>query len=809
MALRFCMNCIKFVFYAISILLSGSTVYACDLATTNLADGNTLTINTSQPCNGIQTSPPASGAAVGISITNSGTINGVSSNDGGAVATDVASGIQFSQNAISILPNSSVATLRNTSNGTISAIASSSASTSDINGTNGIIVYQGGNLSHLINNGTFVSSSTQPVSNTSVSNIANMGSIGVIDNIGSFSANADTSASAVSIFNTCASYLTTFTATATSCYVGGARTATIGTINNWGTIVAQFGLLTQQAASVNAINNYGSINSTFDFSSDSAIFNGSGGQIGSIYNAQGASIRSYDSTIINTDANIDNITNGGTIQSIGVNSTPAFYYNSFTAGISNYGNIGSVVNTGLINALASFGYGIGNSIGGAIGAITNTGIINGGSGIGIYNGGVITTLNNGQGGNSLTPAKTALTYSGVLPLNYNVIINSTSNYGQLAVMPSSTGSMAFGIYTGSSITTKLYTGVLQGLTTSSVGSTRTGSYSGRNWTLALESGSSTIWDLIFTGASTEDTQTSLFNTYSALQGAFNLQISIINNGLNYDCSLFDAHGLCISTGGRYTNTNTPTGDSTGALVIGGYRVNDNVRVGLYLDQGVSSSTPTGINLKQHNPLFGAFGVWQARQDGLGAQVKVAAGYNDSDMTVNRAVVGSSETGSGSTSLTSQAVSVVGSYGVEMQGSWIASPYVGIRYTDVKAGGYAEASSSSVTAPLSYSSLSQSTTSLLAGIRWFGKLTERVSLNASVGVEQDVSNNNSSYTATGVDGLTPIVFNTDINKTRPVASIGTSVAIDKRQQLAFSVMYREEAFSKSSTTSAYGTYTIGF
>ena len=337
-------------------------------------------------------------------------------------------------------------------------------------------------------------------------------------------------------------------------------------------------------------------------------------------------------------------------------------------------------------------------------------------------------------------------------------------------------------------------------------STNLSNFTSRNYLLSYDS-NDVYLNLL--GPSQIDTQTSLNNNLASLQGAFNLQSSIINNGLNYDCSLFDVHGLCISTGGRYTNTNTPTGDSTGALVIGGYRVNDNVRVGAYLDQGVSSSTPTGINLKQHNPLFGAFGVWQARQDGLGAQVKVAAGYNDSDMTVTRAVVGTSEAGSGSTSLISQAVSLVGSYGVEMQGSWIASPYVGIRYTDVKAGGYTEASSATVTAPLSYASLSQSTTSLLAGIRWSGKLTDRVGLNGSVGVEQDVSNNNSSYTATGVDGLTSIVFNTDINKTRPVASVGTTVSIDKRQQLAFSVMYREEAFSKSSTTTAYGTYTIGF
>ena len=316
---------------------------------------------------------------------------------------------------------------------------------------------------------------------------------------------------------------------------------------------------------------------------------------------------------------------------------------------------------------------------------------------------------------------------------------------------------------------------------------------------------------IASGPSSANTQTSLTNNLAALQGVYNLQTSIINNSLSYDCTLFDVHSLCISTGGRFSNTNTPTGDSAGALVIVSYRVNNNVRVGAYLDQGISSSTPSGINLKQHNPLFGAFAVWQSREDGLGTKIKVAAGYNNSEMTVTRAVVGSSEAGSGSTSLISQGVSVVGSYGVEMQGSWIASPYGGIRFTDVKADQYTEATSSSVIAPITYNSLSQNTASLMAGIRWSGKLIDRLFLNGSVGVEHDVSNKNSSYTATSplISGLNSEVFNTDINKTRPVASAGTSFAIDKRQQLNFSLMYREEAFTKSSNTSAYGTYTIGF
>ena len=523
---------------------------------------------------------------------------------------------------------------------------------------------------------------------------------------------------------------------------------------------------------------------------------------------------------------ITNLINSGWIEGIGSPYGAIVMYFSPINNITNNvdGNItgssgilvGNNVVLSIINAgsiIATSGDAILVPITGGINLVTNTGTISATGGYGINNAGSMPILNNAQGaGNS----RGALTYKGALPTNYNVIINGITNYGQLAVT-SATGNMAFGIAPGSTVNANgKYVNVLQGFRTLGSVTSTTGTYNTYSYSLFADGTMANAWDLCFglcnittNGPNPLDTQTTLTNNLASLQGAFNLQTSIINNGLSYDCSLFDVHGLCISTGGRITNTNTPTGDSTGALVIGGYRVNDHVRIGAYLDQGVSSSTPTGINLKQHNPLFGAYGVWQARQDGLGAQVKVAAGYNDSDMTVTRAVVGTSEAGSGSTSLTSQAVSVVGSYGVEMQGSWIASPYVGIRYTDVKAPGYTEASSTSVTAPLSYASLSQSTTSLLAGIRWSGKLTDRVGLNGSVGVEQDVSNNNSSYTATGVDGLTPIVFNTDVNKTRPVASIGTTVSIDKRQQLAFSVFYSEQAFSKSSTTSAYGTYTIGF
>jgi uncharacterized protein YhjY with autotransporter beta-barrel domain len=310
------------------------------------------------------------------------------------------------------------------------------------------------------------------------------------------------------------------------------------------------------------------------------------------------------------------------------------------------------------------------------------------------------------------------------------------------------------------------------------------------------------------GPSTADTQASLETNASALQAIYNLQSSIINNGLSYDCALFDVHGLCLSTGGRYSNTNTPTGDSAGALVIGAYRLNEQVRVGVYLDQGgVSNSLPSGLHLKQGNPLFGAFLVWQANQDGLGAQIKLATGYDEANLSVTRAVVGTSEAGTGTTKLSSQALSLVGSLGFEMQGGWLATPYAGLRRSQVKADGYTE--SDAIDAPLTYGKLKQAATTLQLGVKASANLSSQMAVNGSLGIEHDTNNNQGVYSASGVDNLTAIVFNSNINKTRPVASLGATFSVDYRQQLAFNLMYREEAFSHSSSTSAYGTYTIGF
>jgi hypothetical protein len=485
---------------------------------------------------------------------------------------------------------------------------------------------------------------------------------------------------------------------------------------------------------------------------------------------------------------------------------------SINGGIQNSGSIStSGANTGGATA-GNAGIYIGSTT--SVDSITNTGTITGF--YGINNLGILSTLANAQGGNGLTASNTALTYNGNLPTNYNVILGSSSHYGQV-VFTNPSGITNFGIDSSSSVSTKLYRGVIQGLTSSSVGSTRTGSFSTWKWTLALQNGSLTIWDLILTGGSTADAQLSLSKNVDALRRAYNIEKFTLVNSLSYDCNIFSKNKICLSVGGSNA---TLSGYSVGNSNISNTKLiiayspsfksgTSNYRVGVYVDQNISPNLPDNIlRLGSNRPLLGLFAAWNQRIDGTGGEIKLSTSYGKKSATVTREIIGTSEPGSGTSNIRSHGAQLIAKYGFSLPNKVILSPYAGIRYTQNNMAGYTEATSSSVTAPLTYSPLKTSAVTALAGLGISVSVSPKAKIYASIGVETDINNKNGTYSANGISGLTSTNFNANPVKTRSTASFGAYYDLVHNQRLDLYGIYRQEPYQGLSSTAVMVNYAIG-
>lgn len=478
-------------------------------------------------------------------------------------------------------------------------------------------------------------------------------------------------------------------------------------------------------------------------------------------------------------------------------------------------DIDSIVNTGIISSThpSSAVIDIDNFDPpmGSVGLITNLGTITG-DGYHIKNSGTITTLNNRQGaGNS----SGALTYTGALPTNYNIIINSASIYGKLAVT-SGTGSMAFGVYSTSTLTSNLYTSVLSGVDSSKIsnltGSTVTGTLGLFNWTLQ-DLNEDNTWDLLvaLNGPAIADTMNSLTNQSNKLRQVFNSQTNIANNSLNYDCSLFSANNMCVAIGGRYSKYDYDGQRNAADILVLGYKVNPNFRVSAHMDQKLNRSNLTGISIDNKTPMFGLLAVYNENPNGLGLQVKVANSYQDQDITATRTVFSTSEAGFGKTNLRTQNYLAELSYNIKTDDNLISSPYVGVRNSKIKQGGYTESTTTTVTDPLTYNALKDESNTLLVGIREKYKVDKNISVFGSVGVEKDLHHNVDNYSASDVNnsGITAINFNNDVKKTRGSGTLGANYNFTPTSMISASFNYTQLPYQTTDAKNVYINYSVGF
>ena len=509
-------------------------------------------------------------------------------------------------------------------------------------------------------------------------------------------------------------------------------------------------------------------------------------------------------TTVDSDG-VKSLNQGGflTIQNEGtISADPNF---SAIIASKNGSNISQILNLGILKVRDGGGsQGVINVlVGNSIGGITNAGTIRGGA-FNISNSGTISILNNLQGEGN------ALTYKGKLPTNYGIFIISTSLYGKLAVT-AGTGSMAFGVDDNSVLTANLYTDVLSGVASDKI-SNLSGTLGLFNWTLQDLDANST-WDLLvaLNGPAIADTMSSLTDQSNKLIQVFNNQTNIANNSLNYDCSLFSNNNMCVAIGGRYSKYDFDGQHNTADVLVLGYKVNPNFRVGAHMDQKLNRSNLTGISLDNKTPMFGLMAVYNENPNGLGLQVKVANSYQDQDITATRTVFSTSEAGSGKTNLKTQNYLAELSYSIKTDDNLISSPYAGVRNSKIKQGGYTESTTTAVTDPLTYNALKDESNTLLIGIREKYKVDKNISVFGSVGVEKDLHHNVDNYSASDVNnsGITAINFNNDVKKTRGTGTVGSNYNFTPTSMISASFNYTQLPYQTTDAKNVYINYSVGF
>ena len=519
----------------------------------------------------------------------------------------------------------------------------------------------------------------------------------------------------------------------------------------------------------------------------------------------------------------NNVYNYGTITS----TAPGNY----SAAIASFGgNFSSIVNYSTGQILGPSGgdasnAGILNYSGTTIQSLTNDGTING-TVYDVINGGPLTTFNNAQGaGNS----SGAIKYAGALPSNYNIIVHSLTSFGRLIYDPASPwnspGTMTFGIYSGSVagvaasvLTTGTYTQVLQGILPSYLlglnGSNQlTGVYSGMSWTLELENGQTSIWDLVVGPSGPDATNTLAALTANGYQvrDALTQRAAAITNAMDYDCRDFSAQNMCMSFQARYTGFDSMS-DGAGVLTAA-YRLDPNVRIGAFIDQRAVQGKKTGIDYSGDMPTVGAFLGYTQHPDGTGLQGKLALAGNTGKITATRdASLANTEAGSGKSNLNSWAVGGEVGWGMILGNKVLTTPYLGMRYTDVTRAAYTENTTSDVTSPLSYAGYYQRQTTVTAGVRFAGLLTDVIGYQIGIGGDYDVGRSANHYSGTSaISGLETFSVNTNTttNRVRANAAAGLSYAIDKTQKLTTSISVRQQAYSAQPSVTAMAGYQISF
>jgi hypothetical protein len=377
--------------------------------------------------------------------------------------------------------------------------------------------------------------------------------------------------------------------------------------------------------------------------------------------------------------------------------------------------------------------------------------------------------------------------------------------------------MRFGVSTYSTgLAAGTYTAVLSNITSAEIDSRdRSGTVDRFAWTLE-DPDQDNSWDLILRllGPDAANTRLALQSNAYAVRSVLSQRAAATTFALDYDCSVFDQHGLCVSVGFRNSQIGRNYSDSgeTAGILTAAYRVTQQLRIGGFIDQNLVAQSPVGIDPKNTQPMLGAFAVYQENPNFAGLTIRAALAYQEGDLRITRPEIADTEPGTGRTRTAALAFGGEIAYGVPIDGTWVAQPYAGLRRSDSQRQGYVETTSDAVQFPLTYNRFGQQVTSGTAGLRLRGAITPEFSMTFGAGMEYDLDSKVDRYAGTStIAGLETFSINASQqqNELRAVGSAGMRYMVASNQAIAFDASVRQLPYGNDPSITTMLRYSIGF
>lgn len=568
-----------------------------------------------------------------------------------------------------------------------------------------------------------------------------------------------------------------------------------------GNIVNNGGFTNNAGATVGTVtNNYIAVNSgtTGDVINLGAFGNNSTGVTGAVTNnntfynngTTGAVTNNANATFTNNaSGTTGNVTNSGTFVNAGlagvINNLNVFTNNGTTSTVTNSGTFTNNNTTGDVTNTNAF------TNAGTVGSVTNSGTFT--------NSGTIGSINN-TGTFNITTSANPLNLSSYTQSTPGVTVMSSGQ--QIAV----SGNASLGGNLTVLNVPQTY-GNYTYLTAGSIG--------GKYDTLTLDPNIAPLgYGLVYTGTGVQLKVTpspafTLANVNSSatnLSSMNSLQMSGLGSTLGYDCTMYGENGLCASVGTRFLTDSA--GRLQGGNIVLGKRVNDEWRVGMFVDQGFGATTVGNVKQKSTNPLVGMFAAWQEDKTGLGWGIQGSAATTSGAVTVGRSGSQYSEAASGSSSTTGQAFQLKTTYTTPVNNRTNLTSYLGARQTKWTNGGYTETGAQF---PITYGSVNSSTTDVLAGATLSHDFDDKLSGFVTAGVLHNVKHKSGTLTGTsGIIGAENISTNLPgSGYTTPTVGLGVSYDVAKNQVISVSTGWQQKSLSNTNITTIGVNYTAGF